>query len=85
MCAGFHMGWNFIVSYICGLQLSGMEASNESLVNMGVNAGNIYLTGGEYGLEGSVVVTVALALVDLLAFFVLRRQLNKQELKSETK
>ncbi len=85
MCAGFHMGWNFIVSYVCGLQLSGMESSGESLVNMNVNASSIFLSGGEYGLEGSVIVTVALALIDLLAFFVLRRQLNKQQLQSEAK
>lgn len=85
MCAGFHMGWNFIVSYVCGLQLSGMESSGESLVNMNVNASNIFLSGGEYGLEGSVIVTVALVLIDLLAFFVLRSHLNKQKTQPETK
>lgn len=83
MCAGFHLGWNFIVSYVCGLQLSGMESNNESLVNMSVNSASIFISGGEYGLEGSVIVTAALVLIDLLGLFVLRRHLNKQKAQIE--
>lgn len=83
MCAGFHMGWNFIVSYICGLELSGMTASSESLVNMSVISSNDFLTGGQYGIEGSLIVTAALVLVDLLGVLVLRHHLNKQKAQVE--
>lgn len=59
VCSGFHAGWNFIVSYLCGLQLSGKSMST-AIINLTAISKNSILTGGEYGIEASGVVTLLL-------------------------
>lgn len=74
VCSGFHAGWNFIVSYLCGLQLSGRNAA-ASVINLTVVSENPILTGGEYGIEASGVVTVLLCILLLLV----KRQFHSGE------
>lgn len=50
---GLHVGWNFSLGILCGGQVSGMEAGGGVFPFEQVDA-NIMLTGGRYGMEGSI-------------------------------
>ncbi len=56
-----HAGWNFTQGAIFGVAVSGNDASSVALL-VGESAGPVWLSGGQYGLEGSV---VTLAVVTL--------------------
>lgn len=51
---GLHLGWNFAQGHLFGFSVSGM-ALNKGSVLHAATKGPSYLTGGEFGLEGSLV------------------------------
>jgi len=57
MAAGFHTAWNFTQGNFYGLAVSGHTAGS-SVVRGEILPGSQLLTGGEFGLEGSIFVTV---------------------------
>jgi len=58
---GLHWGWNFSCGFIFGSPVSGLKFEHQVL--RVIWHGNEILTGGSFGLEGSVVVTVMLLAV----------------------
>ena len=63
---GFHLAWNLTTGPIFGHEVSGYEMMRSVLVETG--GGPDLLTGGEFGVEGSVLMTfVELAAIALLA------------------
>ncbi|HVS95804.1 MAG TPA: CPBP family intramembrane glutamic endopeptidase [Puia sp.] len=60
----FHLSWNFFAGPILGFHVSGL--SQPSLLQAESN-GDLLITGGDFGLEGSILTTV----VATIAFFVL--------------
>ena len=60
---GFHFIWNFALFNIIGLNLSGLEITNSIFK---FNAENIFLTGGNYGIESSVITTIVLSIMLLV-------------------
>lgn len=70
---GYHALWNFIQGNIFGLSVSGMPAQN-SLLTVEVRGHSELLTGGVFGLEGSLCATlVLLAELGVLIFLLYRR------------
>lgn len=61
---GFHIGWNFSLTAILGTTISGFE-SKFGLLNTELSGSSI-LTGGEFGLELSVVSLIFYILVTIL-------------------
>lgn len=63
---GIHFGWNFTMGCIAGLPVSGVDFSNAV---KGIAVGPTWLTGGAYGIEGSMNGTVAIVLTTLLTYW----------------
>ncbi|MCS6816713.1 MAG: CPBP family intramembrane metalloprotease [Blastocatellia bacterium] len=57
---GLHAGWNFTMSTIYGLTVSGIEERIGTSLFRASQTGPAWLTGGSYGPEGGVLVTVVL-------------------------
>jgi membrane protease YdiL (CAAX protease family) len=57
---GMHFGWNFMLGVVAGLPVSGLNAF--SLLLQGHATGPEWLTGGAYGIEGSLTATVVISL-----------------------
>lgn len=56
---GVHWGWNWALSWLFGLPVSGLNIASHPLIK-GEDAGPAWLTGGTYGIEGGVACTAAL-------------------------
>ena len=70
---GYHALWNFVSGNVFGLSVSGLD-SGDSLFAVEVTGGNALLTGGDFGLEGSLCATfVLLAELGVLVFLLSRR------------
>ena len=68
----FHMSWNFCQSWLWGFDVSGIEITDHFFVM--TPTGSEVLTGGEFGLEGSVLTTIVF--VALIAWLLLRPALK---------
>jgi membrane protease YdiL (CAAX protease family) len=68
ICA-YHSVWNWVQGNFFGLEVSGIETSGGILLNM-METGNDLWTGGAFGPEGGLVVTVVLLVSMLVVFFV---------------
>jgi len=68
---GFHLAWNFMEGDIYGMALSGTDSGQTSvfITEMGQN---VWLTGGAWGPEGGLLVTVVLVLAALYASLAVR-------------
>ncbi len=56
---GAHLGWNWALGYLGDLPVSGLELMDAPLVRA-IPAGPAWLSGGEFGPEGSVLTAIAL-------------------------
>lgn len=66
---GYHLSWNLAHGWLWGFDVSGIELENQLLIT--TSNGPDLVTGGEFGLEGSVVTT---ALVVSVAVWLLTRK-----------
>ena len=55
LCVGMHWGWNFVQGGVFSVAVSGMEAKGILQSSM---SGPAWLTGGDFGIEGSMITTV---------------------------
>ncbi len=53
---GLHFGWNWFQGYILGFNVSGIEST--SLFTPELNSQSVWLTGGQFGLEASIVTLI---------------------------
>lgn len=81
MPIGMHMSWNFIQGCIFGFQVSGTPMPS---IFKAENQGNVLLSGGSFGAEGSLVTTIILVAGILLVLSYYgqldRRQIYKKSL-----
>jgi uncharacterized protein len=71
LCIGMHWGWNFVQGGLFSVAVSGMEAKG---LFQSVMSGPAWLTGGDFGVEGSVITTVfCLICLGFLLFKALKR------------
>lgn len=73
LASGFHSGWNFFLGPIFGFIVSGLSFS-PSFLSQTVDLSRPLLTGGSYGPEGSLVVTVLLAFCTLVFVLIAYRK-----------
>lgn len=59
---GFHSAWNWVQGNIYGIAVSGHDILGGSLLTPGTAVGPDLLTGGAFGAEGSIIVSVLLGL-----------------------
>jgi membrane protease YdiL (CAAX protease family) len=83
---GIHFGWNFTQGTILGYQVSGGKSSGLLIAKP---VGEAYLSGGIFGIEGSVFCTGVLVIVILFLVFKykvepVREMLLEEELEEET-
>jgi membrane protease YdiL (CAAX protease family) len=71
ICIGTHVAWNYCVGTVFSSTVSGHQATKGLL--RGELTGDPLLTGGAFGVEGSLVPLVLIALVTLVAALRLRR------------
>ena len=58
---GLHWSWNWALGWFFGLPVSGLNVVSHPLLKAS-DSGLIWLTGGNYGIEGGIAATVALVL-----------------------
>jgi membrane protease YdiL (CAAX protease family) len=80
LAIGIHTGWNWCQGNIFGITVSGLAKDN-SLFVLGPTDSSAILTGGDYGLEGSIAATVVLGLAAAAAFLWMRPRLGHVELR----
>jgi hypothetical protein len=78
---GIHVGWNFTLGFVLGLPVSGFRVFNLWLYSDAT--GPKWLTGGEYGVEGSASATVVLALGIILVAILPVRKLPQPPPKTQ--
>lgn len=78
LICGVHAGWNYFQGNIYGLPVSGNPEAN-SLLAIGPKAGSsTWLTGGDFGVEASVVGSAVLLVALVIAFAYFRRQQSRR-------
>jgi membrane protease YdiL (CAAX protease family) len=68
-----HAGWNFAQGAVFGIAVSGNDASSVALL-AGETVGPTWLTGGTYGLEGSLVTLAVIVLAALAVVWQVHRR-----------
>lgn len=56
---GLHFAWNFTLGNIYGFPVSGFSSNGETILTT-KQVGSTFFTGGDFGLEGSVITTIIL-------------------------
>ncbi|MCD7799790.1 MAG: CPBP family intramembrane metalloprotease [Ruminococcus sp.] len=65
---GIHSFWNFMQGNFWGVQVSGIDTSTSIFIADSTSNNNI-LNGGDFGLEGSIFVTIILILATVIVLF----------------
>ena len=66
---GMHLAWNWTQGSLFGVEVSGLTEIVKAPLLREIDIGPAWLTGGDYGIEGGVVTTVALILSTLAIRF----------------
>lgn len=66
---GIHLTWNWFQGSIFGISVSGLDQLAPAPLMKATDAGPVWLTGGNYGLEGGVACTIALIVSTALIYF----------------
>lgn len=66
---GLHLMWNWFQGAIFGIEVSGIKSLTTAPLLQEIDAGPIWLTGENYGVEGGIVCTIALVFSILLIWF----------------
>jgi hypothetical protein len=73
--SALHSVWNWVQGNFFGFQVSGMNAQGGTLINL-METGEDWLTGGAFGPEGGIAVTVVLVISILITLFWKSKQEN---------
>lgn len=66
---GLHLVWNWMQGAVFGIEVSGLTDITKAPAFVETDSGPAWLTGGDYGIEGSIACTVALILSTLAIHF----------------
>lgn len=69
----FHFVWNFLQGPILGYRVSGIELPALLFQN---SKGSVLITGGNFGLEASWLVTISLTIAVILLYFLFQKKYN---------
>ncbi|MCS6884451.1 MAG: CPBP family intramembrane glutamic endopeptidase [Acidobacteriota bacterium] len=85
LATGLHLGWNFALASVFGINVSGIDAFSQSSFLAAKYNGQQLLTGGCYGIEASLPATVILGLsAATLAFPKRRPDANNSDGRANT-
>ncbi len=76
---GFHTTWNFVMNSVLGINVSGNQLMGSSALTTQFS-GDSLISGGEFGLEGSVVVSGVILVATVLLWVSKARRLNRNRL-----
>ena len=76
-CA-LHSSWNFVQGNIVGSKVSGLDMNTGNIFLM-TPKGNELLSGGAFGLEGSIITTIVLILVIIVISILIKNKKYKNE------
>ena len=65
---GIHLMWNWTQGSIFGIEVSGTTDLSRQPFFQEIDRGPVWLTGGTYGIEGSIACTVALIIIGVLIY-----------------
>jgi membrane protease YdiL (CAAX protease family) len=66
---GLHFAWNFVLGAIFGIEVSGLKELASAPLLKELDKGPVWLTGGDYGLEGGLACTIALIVVTIAVWY----------------
>lgn len=67
---GLHLMWNWMLGAFFGIEVSGLKEITTAPLFREIDAGPVWLTGEQYGIEGGVACTIALILSTAAIWFV---------------
>jgi len=68
-----HVSWNYFQGPVYGFEVSGMNAA--SIIKQNIT-GNDIITGGDFGFEGSIILTILLVIMIYSTNFIYKRKTN---------
>lgn len=74
LIAGLHAGWNYFQGNIYGLPVSGSAEANSLFAFGPAEGSSTLLTGGDFGVEASLIGTAILVVALIISFAFYRRQ-----------
>lgn len=80
-CA-IHSVWNFMQGNIYGISVSG-SGQSESVFSTNHQSSHGFLTGGSFGIEGSIFTTIVLLIASAIVFYAVKRKFSTEETKAE--
>lgn len=69
---GFHTAWNFTMNSVYGINVSGTKLVGDTLLKTTFE-GSPLITGGDFGLEGSLIVTALIVALTVVLLFIKRK------------
>lgn len=69
---GFHVAWNWMQGNIIGVEVSGMTVPGGTLIKL-TSQGNSLISGGSFGIEGSVIVSIVFLIAIIYLIIKLRK------------
>ena len=72
-----HGAWNIILGVVMGSYVSGINISN-TIFKLTFNSENILITGGSFGIEGSIISTIYFIIIGILIYIGLYIQMFKK-------
>ena len=66
---GMHFMWNWLQGSIFGIEVSGLKEISKAPLLLELDRGPAWLTGADYGLEGSISCTIALVVSTVAIYF----------------
>ncbi|MSS45131.1 CPBP family intramembrane metalloprotease [Cutibacterium sp. WCA-380-WT-3A] len=70
---GFHTVWNWLQGMVLGFDVSGLELDQSVMTTTGTTGSRPWLTGGTFGAEGSIINTIALAVLIAVLLVTIQR------------
>ena len=64
LCFGVHFAWNWVQGSFFGIEVSGFKDFATAPLLLEIDSGPVWITGGDYGIEGGLACTIALVLID---------------------
>ncbi|WP_295067477.1 CPBP family intramembrane glutamic endopeptidase [Ruminococcus sp.] len=75
---GLHSVWNFCLSCVLGLNLSGSEGASTALINM-KSIGSNLLNGGKYGIEASIIADIVISAAAVLLWLMYKKNNTERQ------
>jgi hypothetical protein len=66
---GLHLMWNWFQGAILGINVSGISELTTAPLLRATDSGPIWLTGGDYGIEGGIAATIAIVFSTILIWY----------------